>query len=363
MDSPSEDSRRAGCVVAYAVAWRCIRGENATTGEERRGTGTMANEKHLAILKQGVDTWNAWRQQNPQIRADLSFAKLAGINLGRVDLEFGNLFRADLAHANLRKSNLAWAFLASAHFEGANLKQANITGANLRKAILHDASLASAYLAGANLEGANLDGASLVLTSLVGANFTRASLSGANFHGATVDEKTRFDFHVGVPFLESILAIPLDERVPAGQMGFLLHGLDDLYAIVGDMSYQRLETPELLASRISIGTPNVAELIGELPQMMAIVAALVALLKVPKVAGEAAEKIANARKTWIEGTLLKRKLADEPQAPKRLSEPCLARIEVTFDAIAQGRYIVSGEPKLRIVGAEAAEDKEGSEED
>jgi hypothetical protein len=28
---------------------------------------TMANEEHLAQLKQGVEAWNAWREKHPEV--------------------------------------------------------------------------------------------------------------------------------------------------------------------------------------------------------------------------------------------------------------------------------------------------------
>jgi hypothetical protein len=31
----------------------------------------MANDEHVALLKQGVDAWNVWREENPDIRPDL----------------------------------------------------------------------------------------------------------------------------------------------------------------------------------------------------------------------------------------------------------------------------------------------------
>jgi hypothetical protein len=31
----------------------------------------MANDEHVALLKQSVDAWNEWRKQNPDIEADL----------------------------------------------------------------------------------------------------------------------------------------------------------------------------------------------------------------------------------------------------------------------------------------------------
>jgi hypothetical protein len=42
----------------------------------------MANDEHVAILKKGVDTWNAWRRENPDIRPDLSGAGSARAQLG-----------------------------------------------------------------------------------------------------------------------------------------------------------------------------------------------------------------------------------------------------------------------------------------
>jgi hypothetical protein len=38
----------------------------------------MANDEHVAILKKGVDAWNAWRDENPNILPDFSAAKLSG---------------------------------------------------------------------------------------------------------------------------------------------------------------------------------------------------------------------------------------------------------------------------------------------
>ena len=36
------------------------------------------------ILKKGVDTWNAWRRENPDIRPDLSGAGSARAQLARI---------------------------------------------------------------------------------------------------------------------------------------------------------------------------------------------------------------------------------------------------------------------------------------
>ena len=41
----------------------------------------MANEEQLRILGQGVDAWNKWRKEHPDIRADFSERGLSGANL------------------------------------------------------------------------------------------------------------------------------------------------------------------------------------------------------------------------------------------------------------------------------------------
>jgi hypothetical protein len=41
----------------------------------------MANDEHVALLKQGVAAWNAWRGENPNIRPDLHGANLRGADL------------------------------------------------------------------------------------------------------------------------------------------------------------------------------------------------------------------------------------------------------------------------------------------
>ena len=51
----------------------------------------MANDEHVALLKQGVEAWNAWRDENPGIRPDLSEADLSKANLSYANLRGANL--------------------------------------------------------------------------------------------------------------------------------------------------------------------------------------------------------------------------------------------------------------------------------
>jgi hypothetical protein len=101
----------------------------------------MADKEHLAILKQGVEVWNRWRKENPDIRPDLVRANLIKANLSEAHLGGVNFGRADLHGANLRGADLSPAFLLEANLRGADLHGANRRGATLRAASLSWASL------------------------------------------------------------------------------------------------------------------------------------------------------------------------------------------------------------------------------
>ena len=38
----------------------------------------MADEEHVELLQQGVKVWNKWREENPEVRPDLSSIDLSG---------------------------------------------------------------------------------------------------------------------------------------------------------------------------------------------------------------------------------------------------------------------------------------------
>jgi uncharacterized protein YjbI with pentapeptide repeats len=138
----------------------------------------MANEEHLAILRQGVDVWNAWRQDHPNIEMDLRDADLRD-----ADLRGARLHRAKLTGAKLQEASLSGAKLT-----GASLTGADLTGARLQDAFLTGADLQDAKLTGARLRGADLQDAKLTGARLRGADLTRAKLTGANLTGADLQD-------------------------------------------------------------------------------------------------------------------------------------------------------------------------------
>jgi uncharacterized protein YjbI with pentapeptide repeats len=143
----------------------------------------MANDDHIALLKKGVDAWNAWRNENPNIRPDFS-----NTDLRKADLSGADLSGADLSEANLSEAELTLADLSEANLGGADLSQANLALANLHRANLGGAKLSGSYLGSANLSNAifikaNLDNAELTGANLFEADL-RANLRAADFRDA-----------------------------------------------------------------------------------------------------------------------------------------------------------------------------------
>ncbi len=101
----------------------------------------MANEEHLAILKQGVEAWNKSREKNPNIHPDLSSARLIDANLTNANLNKVSLFRADLSRANFTEADLNRANLGGTNLNGTNLVGADLNGANFYETIFADVDL------------------------------------------------------------------------------------------------------------------------------------------------------------------------------------------------------------------------------
>jgi uncharacterized protein YjbI with pentapeptide repeats len=173
----------------------------------------MANEDHIARLKNGVDAWNAWRDENRNIcpdlsEADLCGANLRGANLSKADLSGAELSEAKLSGANLSKANLNGAYLNGAYLgrdgvylaraialkpdsrwlDAADLSEADLSNVDLSRAELGGVKLSGADLSGVEFGEAKLRGANLSGANLSGANLTLADLSKANLSGADLSK-------------------------------------------------------------------------------------------------------------------------------------------------------------------------------
>jgi hypothetical protein len=132
----------------------------------------MANKEVLEILKQGVEVWNKWRRENPDVTPDLTGA---------------NLNNSNLAGANLCKADLRWVKLCGADLHGTRLFRANLVGARLVGANLAGTDLSMADLYEANLREVDLREADLSLVCLVRTDLNHANLTGAHLYGVSRD--------------------------------------------------------------------------------------------------------------------------------------------------------------------------------
>ena len=147
----------------------------------------MAEQSHLKLISEdSVQTWNKWREENPNIQADLSQADLSQTNLIAANLSQANLIAADLSQADLSQANLIQTNLVVADLSQANLRRANLRAADLREANLKRVNLRGADLRGANLSGADLEEADLRGADLMEANLSYTNLSGSDISRANI---------------------------------------------------------------------------------------------------------------------------------------------------------------------------------
>src|SRR6266566_367526 len=174
----------------------------------------MADQERLDMLKQGVESWNTWRSENPNLQPDLSKADLRATDISTTkfeedpnmvgftwwttldakitDAEFQAISTKTAHNQKTTKQNTDQPTVATTiylNLKGANLSRANLSGKDLRNVDFTETDLKGANLTGANLNGANLSqtnlsGADFTDANLTDANLTRANLSRANLSGA-----------------------------------------------------------------------------------------------------------------------------------------------------------------------------------
>ena len=108
----------------------------------------MANPEHLEILKQGRIAWNMWREENPDVRVDLSNTDLSNEYVDRnkhlEDFDYRHSYhtlpevhgiiveRANLYDINFDNANLVQTKLSGADLYNSSFKNSDLTKADLR---------------------------------------------------------------------------------------------------------------------------------------------------------------------------------------------------------------------------------------
>ena len=253
----------------------------------------MSNADQAQILKQGVSAWNEWRNQNPDVRPDLSNADLRGLNVGHYDEDYYHE-RDDLRYemeADLRlkmeeemergkrKPVSIWevkeeeiiiedlrngfdlrnANLSGAMLNGAYLASADFTSAILEDAVLDDADLRSTSFRDANLYSASLERANLRSADLTRANLTDSFLYDADLSGAKFDETIMTSCVIGsTVFADNDLStiIGLDQVRHSGPSTIAIDTLYKSKGSIPDGFLRGIGVPETLITFIRSQGPQ-----------------------------------------------------------------------------------------------------------
>ncbi len=155
-----------------------------------------SNPEHIAILKQGVEVWNKWREKNPNVFVNLENMDLSGIDLSKANLKLVSFWMSNLKGANLNRCNAE-----KTKFWGANLEGVDLFDSYLKGTRFYGANLKGAKLAKADLENAEFQGADLENAQLWEANLRKAILPGANLRGTNLERVNMEETYVsGVKF-------------------------------------------------------------------------------------------------------------------------------------------------------------------
>ena len=154
----------------------------------------MAKPEHVEILQQGVEVWNKWREENPDVVPDLSRVEMygqidhKGINLSKANLDNADFGEAYFAEASFEKTDLSGinfnhSVLSESNFMWAKLSYVNFFGSDLS-----GSSFFSSKADGLDLQYAKLINTDLSEAEFIYTDFYNADLAGTIFNDAEIIE-------------------------------------------------------------------------------------------------------------------------------------------------------------------------------
>jgi uncharacterized protein YjbI with pentapeptide repeats len=222
--------------MLHNAPFRCSLGEIV----EGARVYVMANAEHLAILKQGVEVWNLWREAHPDVQPDLT-----GADLHKCDLDVAIYTHPDVDPEDYPPDEHGVRWSADPYgvdFKRALLRDCDLSKLRLGLAELEFADLSNADISGAELDFASAKGACFRGADLMRAHFRSCDLAEADFSGALMAETILSDTDLSLAKgLESV-----DHRSPS------LIAVDTL--IKSRATCQRSSSEELVSRILSSQT-------------------------------------------------------------------------------------------------------------
>lgn len=218
----------------------------------------MANAEHEPLFRSGVEPWNRWRSEHPNVTPDLScvdFSRRTNTTLKFANLDDCDLHGADLDFAYLKGTCLRRANLQHAKCRNTTFSDADLTDARLDAALLSRANLFRATCTRAHFDAAVLDGASLVETELDRASFDGClvyGISAWNLKGVPGSQRRLIITPKGQPVVEV-------DDIQVAQFVFLLIQHANLRKVINSVT----ERGVLLLGRFGGGGIEVLRAIAE----------------------------------------------------------------------------------------------------
>jgi uncharacterized protein YjbI with pentapeptide repeats len=163
----------------------------------------MANSEHIKILNQGVNVWNRWRVENPEIIPNLngfylntceSFNRRGRNNISHLK----DLNGIDFSYTQLKRSNFKCVDLSNASFIGADILESEFShckffnslfSLNCKRCRFLDCDIVDCDFEGtnfshSNFQGTNFTGSDLSWTNCFMVNFSGVTLVNVKFYWA-----------------------------------------------------------------------------------------------------------------------------------------------------------------------------------
>jgi uncharacterized protein YjbI with pentapeptide repeats len=164
----------------------------------------MASEEQIALIRQGIEAWNDWREKNQNIIPDLREANLSNLDLSGANFSNLNLRKVNFYGSNLDRTDLNNANLDRANFRAANLNNANLNNCNLDYAIFKETIITSSTIideksclvwhilnqerTAIDLRGKDLSNSHLFQANLSKLDLSKTDLSKANLSHANLSQ-------------------------------------------------------------------------------------------------------------------------------------------------------------------------------
>ncbi len=167
------------------------------SGDSEKGERPDFDTEHFSILRGGVDEWNTWRANYPDVIPRLQGANFndASFLNSRLWDEKNNVLNfsgINLSNAQLQGANLSGVWMINADLSGAYLFSADLSrsallSTDLRGSVLYQADLSGVRADWADFAGSSLRSADLSHSSLVAADLSYTDLTGADITGARLE--------------------------------------------------------------------------------------------------------------------------------------------------------------------------------